>query len=250
MINFSIQIFFIGSLIKPPKTQFNNGFDDENGAYLYEIHDHIAYRYEILSTIGKGAFGKVLKVFDHKKRVKLALKVIRNKRAFHKQARTEIEILRYLKSADQNDKFNFIKLQSYFIFRNHVCLTFELLTINLYHYLRDTKFIGCSLALVRRFAYSIVKSLCALRELKIIHCDLKLENIVLRSKGKSGIKLIDFGSSCFEQKTCFKYLQSRFYRAPEVICQLKYSYEIDIWSLGITFFFKFLISFNLIFDLF
>lgn len=55
---------------------------------------------------------------------------------------------------------------------------------------------------------------------------------MLRSKGKSGIKLIDFGSSCFETKTCFKYLQSRFYRAPEVILQSKYGLPIDMFSLG------------------
>ena len=32
----------------------------------------------------------------------------------------------------------------------------------------------------------------------IIHCDLKPENILLKEANKSGIKIIDFGSSCFE----------------------------------------------------
>lgn len=171
-------------------------------------------------------------MYDHKRKTKLALKVIRNKPQFHAQSRTEIEILRHLKAADKHDRFNFIQMKSYFLFRNHVMITFELLTMNLYHYLKETNHVGCSEALVRRFTYSIVKSLCALSALGILHCDLKPENIVLRSKGKSGIKLIDFGSSCFETKTCFKYLQSRFYRAPEVILQLKYGLPIDMFSLG------------------
>lgn len=179
-----------------------------------------------------GSFGEVLGVYDHKRKTKLALKVIRNKPQFHGQSRTEIDILRHLKAADKHDRFNFIQMKAYFQFRNHVCITFELLTMNLYHYLKETNHVGCSEALVRRFTYSIVKSLCALSALGILHCDLKPENIVLRSKGKSGIKLIDFGSSCFETKTCFKYLQSRFYRAPEVILQLNYGLPIDMFSLG------------------
>ena len=184
-----------------PETAYNNGFDDAAGGYIEVQHDHIAYRYEILKRLGKGkfarrsttvncsydqlsaisshlgssagSFGQVLCVYDHKRKTKLALKVIRNKTQFHNQSRTEINILRYLKAADKHDRFNFIQMKSYFLFRNHVCITFELLTMNLYHYLKETNLVGCSEALVRRFTYSIVKSLCALSELRVIHCDLK-----------------------------------------------------------------------------
>jgi serine/threonine protein kinase len=44
--------------------------------------------------------------------------------------------------------------------------------------------------------------------------------------------VIDFGSSCFHNKCIYTYIQSRFYRSPEVILGLKYSHEIDMWSLG------------------
>lgn len=30
----------------------------------------------------------------------------------------------------------------------------------------------------------------------------------------------------------YKYIQSRFYRSPEVLLELKYSFPIDVWSLG------------------
>ena len=68
--------------------------------------------------------------------------------------------------------------------------------------------------------------------INIIHCDLKTENIMLREMGKSGIKIIDFGNACYSNKKMFKYIQSRFYRAPEVIMELPYSTQIDMWSLG------------------
>jgi dual specificity tyrosine-phosphorylation-regulated kinase 2/3/4 len=44
--------------------------------------------------------------------------------------------------------------------------------------------------------------------------------------------LIDFGSSCFSSERLFTYIQSRFYRAPEVIIEAEYNMEIDMWSLG------------------
>lgn len=44
--------------------------------------------------------------------------------------------------------------------------------------------------------------------------------------------MIDFGSSCFEDQRIYTYIQSRFYRAPEVILGAKYGMAIDMWSLG------------------
>jgi dual specificity protein kinase YAK1 len=46
------------------------------------------------------------------------------------------------------------------------------------------------------------------------------------------IKLIDFGSACFEGYTAHTYIQSRFYRSPEVLIGLPYDSAIDMWSLG------------------
>ena len=70
------------------------------------------------------------------------------------------------------------------------------------------------------------------RKLRIVHCDLKPENILLKKSGKSGIKVIDFGSSCFVPERIYTYIQSRFYRAPEIMFGVPYGPEIDMWSLG------------------
>jgi dual specificity tyrosine-phosphorylation-regulated kinase 2/3/4 len=48
----------------------------------------------------------------------------------------------------------------------------------------------------------------------------------------SEIKVIDFGSSCFENEKVYTYIQSRFYRSPEVILGTSYGMPIDMWSLG------------------
>jgi dual specificity tyrosine-phosphorylation-regulated kinase 2/3/4 len=67
---------------------------------------------------------------------------------------------------------------------------------------------------------------------EIIHCDLKPENIMLKESNKSGIKIIDFGSSAFIDERVYTYIQSRFYRAPEIMLGIPYDCAIDMWSFG------------------
>jgi dual specificity tyrosine-phosphorylation-regulated kinase 2/3/4 len=71
----------------------NHGYDDERGDYLVIEHDHLAYRYEIIDTLGKGSFGQVLNCRDHATGTSVAIKIIRNKKRFHHQALVEIKIL-------------------------------------------------------------------------------------------------------------------------------------------------------------
>lgn len=44
---------------------------------LQVLHDHIAYRYEILEVIGRGSFGQVIRALDHKTNTHVAIKIIR-----------------------------------------------------------------------------------------------------------------------------------------------------------------------------
>jgi dual specificity tyrosine-phosphorylation-regulated kinase 1 len=120
------------------------------------------------------------------------------------------------------------------MYRNHQCLVFEMLSLNLYELLKNTQFGGVSLNLIRKFGKQVLKALAFLAksDVDIIHCDLKPENILLRHPKKSGVKVIDFGSSCRSNKRMYSYIQSRFYRSPEVMLGLPYSVAIDMWSLG------------------
>jgi dual specificity tyrosine-phosphorylation-regulated kinase 2/3/4 len=74
-------------------TTNNYGYDDDRGDYLVVNHDHLAYRYEIIDTLGKGSFGQVLHCRDHCTGESVAVKIIRNKKRFHHQALVEIKIL-------------------------------------------------------------------------------------------------------------------------------------------------------------
>ncbi|XP_015198040.1 dual specificity tyrosine-phosphorylation-regulated kinase 3 isoform X2 [Lepisosteus oculatus] len=230
------EIYFVGPNAKKRAAvaggSNNGGFDDDQGGYIHVPHDHLAYRYEFLKVIGKGSFGQVAKVYDHKLHQHLALKMVRNEKRFHRQAAEEIRILEHLKKQDKTGSMNVVHMLENFTFRNHICMTFELLSMNLYELIKRNKFQGFSLPLVRKFAHSILQCLEALHRNKIIHCDLKPENILLKQQGRSGIKVIDFGSSCFEHQRVYTYIQSRFYRAPEVILGSRYGMPIDMWSFG------------------
>ncbi|CAL4061278.1 unnamed protein product, partial [Meganyctiphanes norvegica] len=192
------QIYFIGANAKKrpgiigsgnQAISSNYGYDDHQGSYIHIPHDHIQYRYEVLKVIGKGSFGQVVKAYDHKSHLHVALKIVRNEKRFHRQAQEEIRILEHLRKQDKDNTMNIIHMYDHFTFRSHTCITFELLSINLYELIKKNKFMGFSLQLVRKFAHSLLLCLDALYKNKIIHCDMKPENVLLKQQGRSGIKV-------------------------------------------------------------
>lgn len=207
-------------------------YDDKNTDYIINPGDHIAYRYEILELLGSGSFSQVCKCFDHKAKKEVALKIIKSHKRFEEQGQIEVKVLRYLKNIESSSKQFFVQMEEHFFFRGHLCITFELLGFNLYELLKANRYQGFSSTLVRRFAIQILKGLSLLRGHEIVHCDLKPENIILVNSLESSLKIIDFGSSCFENERIYYYIQSRIYRAPEVILGIPYTAAIDMWSLG------------------
>ena len=75
-------------------------------------------------------------------------------------------------------------------------------------------------------------SLSFVHKLGLVHSDIKPENILLASYSRVRVKVIDFGSSCYLTDRQSSYIQSRSYRAPEVVLGLPYDGKIDVWSLG------------------
>lgn len=212
-----------------------SSFDNDRGDYQVRLHDHIAYRYEVLDFLGKGSFGQVLKCLDHKTGQVLALKIIRNKKRFHQQGAVEVKILRQI-TKNAHERTYAVNILDTFVFRSHLCITFPILSLNLYELIKANHFKGCPVRAVRRFAVQLARCLSFLKNQRIIHCDLKPENILLCQPNKSSIRVIDFGSACYEYERAYSYIQSRFYRSPEVILGLPYSTAIDMWSLGCVLF--------------
>ncbi len=151
-----------------------------------------------------------------------------------------LERLKYQnpESKENSDRFPIVNLIDHFMFREHKCLTFELLGPSLYDLIKNRKNPGLPRDRVRRLMSSVLDGLVFVRRANIIHCDLKPENVLLiNSDGTDDtlldkVKIIDFGSSCLVDKQCYPYIQSRFYRAPEVILRLNYGQPIDMWSFG------------------
>ncbi|XP_076457834.1 dual specificity tyrosine-phosphorylation-regulated kinase 1B-like [Babylonia areolata] len=213
---------------------FNDGYDDSNHDYIITPGEKWLDRYEIDSLIGKGSFGQVVKAYDHADQEHVAIKIIKNKKPFLNQAQIEVKLLELMNRQDADNKYYIVRLKRHFMFRNHLCLVFELLSYNLYDLLRNTNFRGVSLNLTRKFAQQLCTALLFLAtpEMNIIHCDLKPENILLCNPKRSAIKIVDFGSSCQLGQRIYQYIQSRFYRSPEVLLGVPYDLAIDMWSLG------------------
>lgn len=110
----------------------NHGFDDARGEYQVSEGDHILYRYEVVGRLGAGSFGQVLRCVDHKTGRAVAVKVVRNRKRFHKQARVEVALLERIRDADADGTACVIHLEQSFIFRAHMCIVFPILSINLY----------------------------------------------------------------------------------------------------------------------
>ncbi|TKS81554.1 Dual specificity tyrosine-phosphorylation-regulated kinase 1B [Collichthys lucidus] len=172
------------SSTKKERKVYNDGYDDDNYDYIVKNGEKWLDRYEIDSLIGKGSFGQVVKAYDHHEQEWVAIKIIKNKKAFLNQAQIELRLLELMNKHDTEMKY-------------YIALLF-----------------------------------LATPELSIIHCDLKPENILLCNPKRSAIKIVDFGSSCQLGQRIYQYIQSRFYRSPEVLLGMPYDLAIDMWSLG------------------
>lgn len=87
----------------------------------------------------QGSFGQVVCAYDQERKTEVAIKIIKSRKPFLIQAKTEIDILNKVNEKDEGDDSNIVRLLDNFMYRNHQCLVFEILSFNLYELLKNTK---------------------------------------------------------------------------------------------------------------
>jgi dual specificity tyrosine-phosphorylation-regulated kinase 2/3/4 len=200
--------------------------------FPFVAEDHIAYRYAQEKVIGKGSFGSVIQCFDHKSGTHVAIKMLRDHPSVHSQITFEVDLMVQLQKHDGDNSHHIIRYLEHFRFRGFFCIVMELLSADVHSVLKNQRFLAFPMATAQMVAREAADALTFIHSCGIMHCDIKPENILFTTQAKDHIKVIDYGCSCFIGKIIFSYIQSRYYRAPEVVMGMVYGKEIDIWSLA------------------
>ncbi|XP_011303077.1 dual specificity protein kinase CLK2 isoform X2 [Fopius arisanus] len=223
--------------------------DDEDGHLVYQNGDVLANRYKVLSTLGEGTFGKVVKVKDMQMDHTMALKIIKNVEKYREAAKLEINALEKIATKDPDCQHLCVKMLDWFNYHGHMCIAFEMLGLSVFDFLRDNSYQPYPLDHVRHMGYQLCYAVKFLHDNKLTHTDLKPENILfvdsdfdisynakkrrdVRRVKRTDIRLIDFGSATFDHEHHSTIVSTRHYRAPEVILELGWSQPCDVWSIG------------------
>uniref|UniRef100_A0A665VCU2 non-specific serine/threonine protein kinase n=1 Tax=Echeneis naucrates TaxID=173247 RepID=A0A665VCU2_ECHNA len=217
-----------------PSKQGTGGGDGDYQVVQHEVLCSMKNTYEVLDFLGRGTFGQVVKCWKRGTGEVVAVKILKNHPSYARQGQIEVSILARL-SGENADEHNLVRAFECFQHRSHTCLVFEMLEQNLYDFLKQNKFSPLPLKVIRPVLQQVATALKKLKSMGLIHADLKPENIMLVDPVRQPyrVKVIDFGSASHVSKAvCSTYLQSRYYRAPEIILGLPFSEAIDMWSLG------------------
>ncbi|KAG6772722.1 hypothetical protein D5086_013827 [Populus alba] len=234
--------------VSPPRRE-----DDREGHYMFNLGENLTPRYKILSKMGEGTFGRVLECWDRQTREYVAIKVVRSIHKYRDAAMIEVDILQRV-AKNEKASSRCVQIRNWFDYRNHICIVFEKLGPSLFDFLKRNKYSPFPVDLVREFGRQLLEAVAYMHDLRLIHTDLKPENILLVSSEyiklpgskrsssdemhfrclpkSSSIKLIDFGSTAFDNQNHSSIVSTRHYRAPEVILGLGWSYPCDLWSIG------------------
>ncbi|XP_061179583.1 cyclin-dependent kinase-like 5 isoform X2 [Saccostrea echinata] len=224
--------------------------DDADGHLIYHPGDILQARYEIVSTLGEGTFGKVVEVKDIQKGdEKLALKIIKNIEKYREAAKLEINVLEKIKEKDPDGQFLCVQMKEWFDYHGHMCIAFDMLGLSVFDFLKDNHYLPYTIDQVRHISYQLCYAVNFLHENKLTHTDLKPENVLFvnsdyevsynprkkrdeRNIKNTDIRLIDFGSATFDHEHHSTIVSTRHYRAPEVILEMGWAQPCDVWSIG------------------
>uniref|UniRef100_UPI0037E899D2 dual specificity protein kinase CLK4-like n=1 Tax=Semicossyphus pulcher TaxID=241346 RepID=UPI0037E899D2 len=223
--------------------------DEEEGHLVYHVGLVMKERYEVVLTLGAGAFGKVVECIDREKDERVAVKIVRNIDCFREVAKSEIAVLEEINSLDDDNRFACVRMLDWFDHHGHICIVFELLGLSTFEFLRQNEFLPFNVEQIRHMAFQIFRAVCFLHRNKLTHTDLKPENILFvcsdydlefnndkRCEEKKlrslDVKVVDFGTATFDHEHHESLVSTRHYRAPEVILDLGWNQSCDVWSLG------------------
>jgi CDC-like kinase len=228
--------------------------DDESGHLIYKPGNVINSRYEVLRTVGEGTFGKVAECIDIRKQGRIALKIIKNVDKYRESAKLEINVLEKIKEKDPKGENLCVQMLDYFDYYGHMCISFTMLGLSVFDFLRDNTYQPYPLDQVRHISYQLCKAVRFIHANRLSHTDLKPENILfvnsdyeviqtnktIRGKKKveykrvlsTDIRLIDFGSATFDHEHHSAVISTRHYRAPEVLLDIGWYQPCDVWSIG------------------
>lgn len=224
---------------------------DNKGYILFTEGLTVHNRYRLEKRIGKGTFSKVFAAVDLEKNNWVAIKIVRNTDKYKLAAKVELSILKLITSHEEGMihgcSTNCIQLLNHFTYNDHPCFVFELLGRNLYTFTHANRYMPFAYSHVKNFVSQMLEALCFLHSQSVIYADMKPENVVfvydstvkkkihdviVEIPKDTRVKLIDFGSSLYADRRFTHLVQTRHYRAPEVVLGIPWSKEIDIWSLG------------------
>ncbi|KAL5963360.1 hypothetical protein TSMEX_008916, partial [Taenia solium] len=215
-----------------------DNWDDAEGYYRVRIGEVLDKRYAVYGYTGHGVFSNVVRARDSARgNLEVAIKIIRNNEVMHKSGLQELEVLKKLNDTDPQDRYHCMRLYRHFFHKNHLCMVFESMSMNLREVLKKYgRNVGLHIAAVRSYTHQMLLALKLLRKCNILHADIKPDNVLV-NESKITLKLSDFGSACSVQENePTPYLVSRFYRAPEIILGLPYDFNVDLWSTAVTLF--------------
>jgi len=207
---------------------------DVEGYYRPQLGEILNNRYRVFGYFGKGTFGSVLKATDLTNNETVAIKLLRNNDHMTRTGLGEMKILEILTASDPEMKANTVRLLSTFVEREHLCLVFEAMDINLRQlikmYGRDK---GLGIEAVRAVGFKLLKALYHMKKNGVVHADFKPDNLLI-SKDRSEVKVGDMGSGFLttEEFLPTPHLVSGYYRAPEIILGMSYGPALDMFAFG------------------
>lgn len=184
-------------------------------------------RYKILEKLGEGAFSKVYKALDTETQENVALKIANKDFRAKRSAQNEVKILSKYKGSDL-----IAQIKDDFLYEGCKCIVQELYNTNLYSVLSKTGYEGLPIRVIKQIATQLISALALFSLDNLCHADLKPENILIPSTQTMAIKICDFGCGFYGKLISPGYIQSRFYRAPEVLLNANCDSSIDMWSVG------------------